>query len=138
MTFFEVVCRCGHVGNGKYVLKSFPVFARDAKDAARRARNIPRVKHHNKHVIEKVIEIDEYRYREIEFLNDMDPYFHCRNKKQQKAVCDLQVMVDDSLVNVERNRTSDAISRRPVYSGKTKIKNPRKFYKYHSNDLQAA
>ena len=134
MAFFEVVCRCGHVGNGKYVLKSFPVFARDAKETARKARNIPRVKHHNKHAIEEVIRIDEFRYEEIREQNHMDPYFQCRNKREQNAVCDLQVIVDWSLVNPDPYRTDDAISRRPVYSGKTKVKNPRKFYKYHCDD----
>ena len=137
MEFYEVICRCGHVGNGNYVLKSFAVFARNRKDAARRARSIPRVKHHNKHAIEDVIEVDEYRFLEIQYLNDMDPYFHCNNKREQKATCDLEVLRDDRLVNIELRRTGDAISRKAVYSGKTKIKNPHKFYKYHEDDMAA-
>lgn len=128
MRFFEVVCRCGHVGNGKYVLKSFAVYAKNAKEAARKARDIPRVKHHNKHAIESVKEVDEYRFREITYINDMDPYFHCRNKQEQKATCDLQIMIDSTLINLEVNK-ADCKNTKAVYAGKTRIKNPYKFYK---------
>jgi len=134
MALYEVVCRCGHVGNGKYVLKSFAVCGKDAKDAARRAREIPRVKHHNKHAIESVKQIDEYRFCEIQYANEMDPYFACRNKREQWAVCDLNVFVDDAMVELEVKRSNDSRSKKTLYSGKTKIKNPRKFIRFQSDD----
>lgn len=136
MAFFEVVCRCGHVGNGKYVLKPFAVIADSAKTAARIARDIPRVKHHNKHAIESVVEIDADRFNEICYQNSMDPYFRCRNKKEQKSACDLEILIDDRFTNVED--ASDSISRKAIYSGKTKIKNPRKFYRYHQYSNERA
>ena len=132
MSYFEVVCRCGHVGNGKYVLKSFAVYAKNAKSAARKARQIPRVKHHNKHAIESVTEIDEERFREIIDMNYLDPYFQCCNKTEQKAVCDdLEIKIDYSLTGPEIEEDRDSVSRRVIYSGKSKIKNPRKFVRLY-------
>lgn len=140
MAYYEVVCRCGHVGNGNYVLKSFAVYGESRKEAARTARYIPRVKHDNKHVIEDVIEVDKYRFQELILLNNMDPYFRCRNKRQQRAICDLQICRDEALLKAEQNYANnrdDSVSRKVIYQGKKKIKNPHKFYKHYRDVLAA-
>ena len=49
--YFEVIVKCGHVGHGKYIVKKLAILAESAKQAAKIARYIPRVKHHKKDAI---------------------------------------------------------------------------------------
>jgi len=54
--FYIVTAKCGHVGKSKYILIDFPVIAEDGREAAKIARQIPRVKHHHKDAIRNVEE----------------------------------------------------------------------------------
>lgn len=60
--YYKVLVKCGHVGRNKYILKWLYIKAIDGKEAAKIARNIPRVKHNHKDVIRelKKIPFDEY------------------------------------------------------------------------------
>ena len=55
--FFKVTAVCGHVGRKNGLLKDFALNTNSAEDAAKIARGLPRVKHHNKKAIRQVVEI---------------------------------------------------------------------------------
>ncbi|MGN1372736.1 MAG: hypothetical protein ACI4VK_01660 [Candidatus Coproplasma sp.] len=56
--YFEVQAKCGHVGRHNYVIKNFYVKAESGKEAARKIRLAPRVKHDRKDAIIRVKQID--------------------------------------------------------------------------------
>ena len=121
MKVFKVTAKCGHVGRNYYVIKSFPVQASDGKEAARIARNIPRVKHHHKDAIINVEEITLAEYYALMHKNDSDPYFSCQNVQDQRRY--------DEVVYSEycqEERPSET-SRKTVYYGKEILRNPKKF-----------
>ena len=84
--FYRVSAKCGHVGKSNYILKDFYVKAISGKDAARKIRNAPRVKHHHKDAIRFVEKIDynEYINGVIQMHNDW--YFHVHNSSDQKRM----------------------------------------------------
>lgn len=121
MKLFKVTAKCGHVGKNYYVIKSFPVQASDGKEAARIARNIPRVKHHHKDAIISVEEITLAEYYLLIQQNKNDPYFSCQNIQDQRRY--------DEVVYSEfhqKERYSE-INRKTVYYGKEILRNPKKF-----------
>jgi hypothetical protein len=85
---YIVSTKCGHVGNNKYIVIDFAVSAKNAKEAARIARNIPRVKHHWKNAIEQVREVtpEEY-YNQIE-TNNEDGYLKSKSIQDQRSNCE--------------------------------------------------
>lgn len=87
--YFKVVCKCGHVGRQHYVPVQFAVVAESGKEAARIARDFPRVKHDHKDAILKVEKIDYEQFLEIKVMNDNDQYLHCHSRSEQNASCDL-------------------------------------------------
>ena len=82
--YYKVQAKCGHVGRHKYILKNFYVIASSAKNAARKVRYKPRVKHHHKDAIKSVkrIDYDEYMKGIKTMANDM--YFNVHNSQDQK------------------------------------------------------
>lgn len=52
--FYEVKACCGHVGRGRYIVKSFYLCAESGKEAASIVRREPRVKHDWKYAIAEV------------------------------------------------------------------------------------
>ena len=52
-----------------YIIKTFAICAENGREAASRARWMPRVKHHAKDAILSVKEIDEFEYDEIIEIN---------------------------------------------------------------------
>ena len=87
MNYYEVEAKCGHVGRNNYILKKFYVYADSGSDAATIVRYLPRVKHHHKDTIRKVIEITYEEY--IEGLNSKydDMYFQVSNSTEQREKC---------------------------------------------------
>ena len=85
--YFAVTTKCGHVGKGKFIIKTFAVVASDGKDAAEIARWLPRVKHHNKECILDVKKISEEMFQVLLEENSKDLYFQCRNVQEQKEKC---------------------------------------------------
>ncbi len=57
MKYFEVEAKCGHVGRCNCVWIRFAVVAANGKDAAKKAREIGRVKHDHPNAIGYVKEI---------------------------------------------------------------------------------
>jgi hypothetical protein len=86
MQFYEVEAKCGHVGKNYYYRGLFYVRARDKKEAAAMARNIPRVKHDNKFAILNTRVIDYAAFMSGQALQRTNPYFRCKNIQDQKLI----------------------------------------------------
>lgn len=87
--YYKVLTKCGHVGRNGYVPIQFAIVAENGKEAAKIARDMPRVKHHHKDAILKVEEISKNIYIEIKKANTNDPYLHCHSIQEQNEMCDL-------------------------------------------------
>ena len=124
MNMYEVSAKCGHVGRGYYVEKTFAVKAESAKEAAATVRWFPRVKHHHKDAIKSVTEIDVTRFTEIISLNNDDAYFHCKNVQEQRGYS--EILFPEYSHN-EYDEDHEELSKRDYYCGKTKIRNPKKY-----------
>jgi hypothetical protein len=86
--YFAVHCKCGHAGKGKYVEIIFAVKAENGKEAAEKARNIPRVKHNKKDAIIDCCEISFAEFKQLVEKNKKDPYLQCKNKQEQRLIED--------------------------------------------------
>ncbi len=82
--YYRVQAKCGHVGKNYYVLKNFYIRAESGKEAAKKARELPRVKHHHKDAIREVVEICFEDYLSGMQLNDSDMYFKSTSPKEQR------------------------------------------------------
>jgi len=129
LEMYEVVCKCGHVGKSHYVKISFPVKARSRKEAARIARELPRVKHDHKDAILDVCRIDQNRYVELTERNKKDPYLHCSCVQDQNLID-----ISDRLL-AERKVTSCGTrkkkSGRDFFCSKRKIRNAKKYMNHY-------
>lgn len=85
--FFIATAVCGHVGKGWGVDKDFAIKAKNKKEAAAIARQIPRVKHDYKKAIRNVWEVTFEEYINQKQVNDNDPFFKISNSSEQAAVC---------------------------------------------------
>jgi len=133
MSMFEVCAKCGHVGRNNYVEKIFAVRAKDAREAARIARAIPRVKHHHKDAIRYVVEVSEERFLEIWEMNANDPYLHCGSIQEQRRTCgEMAVISELGSYSRDRNESDngDGFGKR-LYDGKKAIRNPRKYFRMY-------
>ena len=89
LKYYMVIAKCGHVGKKNYIPIKFAVMADSGKEAARIAREFPRVKHNHKDAILDVKHISYEEYLEIRKNNDEDPYLHCHSKQEQSQIIDL-------------------------------------------------
>ncbi len=85
---YAVECKCGHVGRHRYMPKTFGVIAETKKEAAKIARQIPRVKHDHKDAILNVTQISKEEFDEINELNKKDPYLRVNSKHEQNRIKD--------------------------------------------------
>lgn len=74
--YYLVEVMCGHVGAFAYIPVVFPVIAENGKEAAKIARSIPRVKHHNKYAILNVRKVSYEEYLLQKENNDSDAYLN--------------------------------------------------------------
>lgn len=124
--YFEVKAKCGHVGRNNYVIKSFGVMAYDGKEAAAKARKLPRVKHDHKDAILSVEKITLERYSQILREHGNDPYFTCSNIQQQRELCkELELIADAHGKTASYKKSGKSV--RAVYSHGEKVRKPRKF-----------
>lgn len=100
--YYEVIVKCGHVGRNSYVPIKLAIIAESGKEAARIARQFPRVKHDHKDAILKVTKIDYERFLEICKINDDDPYLKCHSKHEQKQIRNLEERLVADTHNVKR------------------------------------
>ena len=100
--YFAVTVKFGHVGQHKCIIKTVPLTAESGKEAAYLARWMPRVKHHDKHAIIDVKEIDLEAYFILMIEKSLDPYFQCKNIQEQRIECEgiedkVQYMEEDEI-----------------------------------------
>lgn len=84
MKYFKVVAKCGHVRKGHYIIKNFFVRSEDGKEAARKVRFLPRVKHDLKDAIISVKSITREEFTQGIELHNQDLYFNVTNSSEQK------------------------------------------------------
>lgn len=140
LSFFEVVCKCGHVGKKRYIEIHFPIMATSRKEAARKARDIPRVKHDYKDAILNVVKIDQERYNELSEMNNYDPYLHCSCIQDQNLIDISDRLKDEEKTVFYKTRKNE--SSKDFYCGKLKIHDAKKFMNHYYdfedyNDISA-
>lgn len=92
---YNVTCKCGHVGGPKwFIRKTFPIRARDGKEASAIARDMPRVKHGKKDAILNCVEIDSETYKIQQSINKNDPYLKCENPQDQKLIGEFSLKIE--------------------------------------------
>ena len=126
MNMYEVRAKCGHVGKGYYIEKTFAIMAQDGKEAAAIARQKPRVKHHHKDAIRFVKQINIDRYREIIRENSNDPYMNSHSIQEQRARCKLEVAREEQR-NHAKSKREDEDRELPKYYHKKKLRHPKKY-----------
>lgn len=120
--YYEVIAKCGHVGRKHYVPIKFAVVAKDGKEAAKKVRQFPRVKHNHKDAILYVNKIDYERYLEIVEINNNDPYLKCHSKQEQNLIDSLEERLEIDLHNQKVKYDKEVRLQRVIYRiKKTKI-----------------
>ena len=120
--YYEVIAKCGHVGRKHYVPIKFAVVAKDGKEAAKKVRQFPRVKHKHKDAILYVNKIDYERYLEIVEINNNDPYLKCHSKQEQNLIDSLEERLEIDLHNKKVKYDKEVRLQRVTYRiKKTKI-----------------
>lgn len=87
--YYRVKTKCGHVGVNNCIWIDFAIMAMSGKEAAKKARELPRVKRHQKYAIDSVVEISLEEFNTLREENENDPYLHCKNKKEQNQIKDI-------------------------------------------------
>jgi hypothetical protein len=100
--YFSVETKCGHVGKLNCVWIKFAISAESAKEAAAKARQIARVKHHHKNTIKEVIEITVDEFLKLKAINDVDPYLHAKNHREQLQIEGFEERIELDEYNIAR------------------------------------
>lgn len=79
-----VTAKCGHVGKNNYFKGTLFFKANNGKEAARLARDCPRVKHDQKDAILSVTEIDDFIFEVGRELNHSIHYYTCETVQEQR------------------------------------------------------
>ncbi len=128
--YYAVTCKCGHTGSRKtYIPIEFGVVAANGKEAALIGRGIPRCKHNHKDCVLSVRKISYEEYILIRKRNIRDPYLRCSSIQEQS-----QYDLSDRFVKEDRYKDDDYEEeerKSMVFSGKHKIKNPKKFIRFN-------
>lgn len=126
MNKYEVKCKCGHVGKHHYIVISFPVCANNGKEAASKARKIPRVKHNHKDAILSVKRITDEEFMCLVNSNREDLYLRCQSKQEQSLI-DLtnRIYSDDIIIKEKSNQEKH----KQCFYGKVEVRHPKKFFK---------
>jgi|GEM_PF-2301103 len=130
--YFTVTCKCGHVSRKKYIPITFAIVAKNRKEAAAIARNLPRVKHNHKYAILQNKEIAYTEYLEIKENNKHDPYLNVNSSYEQKEI---RKYLQDRLLpeisdNVHHNKRKK--TKKKHYDGKEEIRDFKKYHRYNN------
>lgn len=113
--FYRVKAKCGHVGRNCYVEKYFYVKAASGKEAAKKVRDFPRVKHHHKDAILSVERISYDEYMQGVESSSADSYFHVKNSSEQRllgAVDPKEIQKESQRAIFKRTRNVEYIMKR--------------------------
>ena len=100
--YFMAIAKCGHVGRKNYIPVKFAVVAESGKEAAKKVRQFPRVKHDHKDAILDVRCITLEEFLEIKEINDNDPYLKCHSRQEQNLIVNLAERMVADLHNVKQ------------------------------------
>ena len=100
--YFSVKTKCGHVGKYHCVWIKFAICAENAKEAAAKARQIARVKHHHENTIKEVVEIAVDEFCKLKAINDADPYLHAKNHREQLLIEGFEERIELDEYNIAR------------------------------------
>lgn len=103
--YYAVCCKCGHVKTYQYVPITFAIKANDGKEAAEKARNLARVKHHKKYAILSCKKISKEKYDSLNDINRNDPYLKCKNIQEQRLIQGFESRIMDEPMPVNYKRT---------------------------------
>ena len=117
MEHYAVTAQFGHVGRGKYIPKTIPVYAENGREAAEKVRWMPRVKHHRKDAILSVKKITREEYLDLKEKNKKDPYFKVDSKQEQRKLC---VNIDQAIVPCQKTSKSKKLDRGDIVKYKMK------------------
>lgn len=111
--YYNVTAKCGHVGRENYIPISFAVKANSAKEASKRVRNFPRVKHDHKDAILSCKEINEEEFNNLVKINNNDSYLTCKSKREQKQTSDLinRLVLDPNYISFNKKRGEDKLQK---------------------------
>lgn len=132
--YYAVTCKCGHVRIGNYIPITFGVIAENGREAARIARDIPRVKHHQKDCIISCRRISKEEFDEILQKNDEDPYLLCHSRQEQK-----QYDLSDRIVAIkheDKKHHKTEKTKNVVCLGKNIIRKPKSYIRNYIDDLE--
>ena len=113
--YYEVIAKCGHVGKKHYVPVKFAVVAESGKEAAKKVRQFPRVKHNHKDAILDVRCIKLKEFLEIKEINENDPYLKCHSRQEQNLIVNLAKRMVADLHNVKQTFDKQARKDRVAY-----------------------
>ena len=113
--YYKVIAKCGHVGRKNYIPIKFAVVAESGKEAAKKVRQFPRVKHNHKDAILDVRCITLEEFLEIKEINDNDPYLKCHSRKEQNLIVNLTERMVTDLHNVKKAFDKQARKDRVAY-----------------------
>ena len=113
--YFMVIAKCGHVGKKNYITIKFAVVAESGKEAAKKVRQFPRVKHNHKDAILDVRCITLEEFLEIKEINDNDPYLKCHSRQEQNLIVNLAERMVADLHNVKQAFDKQARKDRVAY-----------------------
>ncbi|MCF0242930.1 MAG: hypothetical protein HUK25_09840 [Treponema sp.] len=119
MKYYKVTAKCGHVGKSYYYPGDLFIKAENGREAAKVAREMPRVKHDRKDAILNVAEIDYETYKLGKEDARRNPYFTCESIQEQYEYWDeieAQLLIDDYLEKQSNKKSSKKHSLRNVYN----------------------
>ena len=126
--YCKVLVKCGHVGIHNCINVWMPVEAENRKEAAAKARWMPRVKHHHKDAILDVVIISKEEYDELIEINKNDPYLNCHSKQEQNCIDDLYYRIKEDTYNSSKKGQKETIYF--IYKNKL-IRNVKKYAKFN-------
>lgn len=82
--YYIVVCKVGHVGRNHFTKISYPIYAENGKEAAKIARNLPRVKHDDPNAIISCKKVSKEEFDAQKEANKKNQFLHCTNRQMQR------------------------------------------------------
>ena len=113
--YYTVIAKCGHVGRKNYIPIKFAVVAESGKEAAKKVRQFPRVKHNHKDAILDVRCITLEEFLEIKEINENDPYLKCHSRQEQNLIINLAERMVTDFHNVKQAFDKQARKDRVAY-----------------------
>ena len=113
--YYMVIAKCGHVGRKNYIPIKFAVVAESGKEAAKKVRQFPRVKHNHKDAILDVRCITLEEFLEIKEINNNDPYLKCHSRQEQNLIINLAERMVTDFHNVKQAFDKQARKDRVAY-----------------------